>query len=361
MLRRFRMVEAQAAMEISGEVVSGRGEAASFTRLDWVVRQMVEQFGIDPHPGTLNLKLSEPRSMTNWRALRQAASHVITPPAGSGFCAARCHPFTLDGVPAAAVVPDVPGYPDDTLELVAAIHVREHLGLDDGSRVATRAFRPFAVRAVMFDVDGTLLDSVPAYFEIARLAAEPYGYAVTIEQIRHSLSTAQSFWRAVVPEDTPDRDARMKIMSATARREWPRVLGERARPFEHVHAALASLHARGLKLGIVTSAQGEVIDVLRGCGLADYFSAIVTGSDVARRKPDPEGLVKCLAMLGVDAGEALYVGDTPLDVDASRSAGTHVLGVLTGAADSAMLSRSGADRLLPHLGAIDGLIGARNS
>lgn len=343
-------------MEISGEVVSGRGEAAGFTRLDWVVRQSIDQFGIDPHPGTLNLKLTGASSLATWQTIRQAASHVITPPAGSGFCAARCHPFSLDGVPAAAVVPDVPGYPDDTLELIAAIHVREHLRLDDGHRIATRALRPFAVRAVMFDVDGTLLDSVPAYYEIARLAVEPFGYAVTMEQIRHSLATAQSFWRAVVPEGLDDREARMKTMSATARREWPRVLRECARPFEHVHAALAGLHARGVKLGIVTSAQGEVIDVLRAFGLADYFDAIVTGSDVARRKPDPEGLVKCLAILGIDPGEALYVGDTPLDVDASRAAGTNVLGVLTGAADSAMLSRSGADRLLPNLRAIDQLI-----
>lgn len=343
-------------MEIYGEVVSGRGEAAGFTRLDWVVRQSIDQFGIDPHPGTLNLKLSDLRSLANWQAIRQAAAHVIEPPAGSSFCAARCHPFSLDGVPAAAVVPDVPGYPNDTLELIAAIHVREHLRLDEGSRVAPRAFRPFGVRAVMFDVDGTLLDSVPAYYEIARLAAEPFGYAVTMEQIRHSLSTAQSFWRAVVPEGLGDREARVKTMSATARREWPRVLRECARPFEHVRVALAGLHARGLKLGIVTSAQGEVVDVLRAYGLADFFDAIVTGSDVTRRKPDPEGLVRCLAMLGVDAGEALYVGDTPLDVDASKAAGTKVLGVLTGAADSAMLSRSGADRLLPHLGAIDQLI-----
>ncbi len=343
-------------MEIAGSVVRGRGEAAGFTRLDWVVRQTVEHLGIDPFPGTLNLRLADAASLTNWSAIRSATGHALLPPASSNFCTARCHAFSIDGVPAAAVVPDVQGYPDDTVELIAAIHVREHLRLDDGHRVAARAFRPFAVRAVMFDVDGTLLDSVPAYFEIARLAAEPFGYAVSMEQIRHSLSTAQSFWRAVVPDGTPDRDARMKTMSATARREWPRVLSEQARPFDHVHAALAGLHARGLKLGIVTSAQGEVIDVLRGFGLAGYFDAIVTGSDVARRKPDPEGLVKCLDMLGVAAGEALYVGDTPLDVDASRGAGTYSLGVLTGAADSAMLTRCGADRLLPHLGAIDQLI-----
>lgn len=345
-------------MDISGNVVSGRGEAAGFTRLDWVVRQSVDHLGIDPYPGTLNLKLSDASSLANWSAIRSAASHVLEPPAGSGFCAARCHAFTLDGLPVAAVIPDVSGYPQDTLELIAAVHVREQLRLDDGSHVAARPFKPYAVRAVMFDVDGTLLDSVPAYFEIARLAVEPFGYAVSMEQIRHSLATAQSFWRAVVPEDVADRDAHMKTMSATARREWPRVLREQARPFEHVHAALATLHARGLKLGIVTSAQGEVIEVLRAFGLAHYFDAIVTGSDVVRRKPDPEGLVKCLEMLGIDPGEALYVGDTPLDVDASRAAGTRSLGVLTGAGDSAMLTRCGADRMLPHLGAIDRLIAA---
>jgi len=69
----------------------------------------------------------------------------------------------------------------------------------------------------------------------------------------------------------------------------------------------------------------------------------VTGKDVTRRKPAPEGLLKCATALRIAPHEAVYVGDTPLDVQASRAAGMASVGVLSGAGDSALLSATGPD------------------
>jgi HAD superfamily hydrolase (TIGR01509 family) len=333
---------------LRGTLVRGRGEAAGFTQLDWVRRQLLGHFGIDPHPGTLNLRIAESIDRSLWESLRRSPGATIDPPDASS-CQARGYAMRLDGLPVAAVVPDVPGYPDDTVELVASVAVREHFGIDDGHTLSVEPWAPLQVRAVLFDVDGTLVDSLDAYFEIARLACTAHGYAVTMAQVLHSLATGQSFWRSVVPDDAPDREGTLKAMSAHARREWPRVLREHCRVHAAVGATLDALKARGFELGIVTAGDGAVVELLREAGLGKHFSAVVTGKDVARRKPDPEGLALCLERMGVAASEAAYVGDTPLDIDASHAAGAYVLGVLSGAADSAMLTRHAPHRLMPTL------------
>jgi beta-phosphoglucomutase-like phosphatase (HAD superfamily) len=95
----------------------------------------------------------------------------------------------------------------------------------------------------------------------------------------------------------------------------------------------------------VTGSSGGSLEPLRDAGLMDLFQAVVTSGDVRRRKPDPEGLVRCAAALEVAPVDAVYVGDTPLDVLAARSAGMFAIGLLGGAGDSAMLSASRPDRL----------------
>jgi len=341
---------------ITGTLARGRGEAAGFTRLDWVRQQMIGHVGIDPHPGTYNVQVSHEASRAAWRAVRAGDASVIEPPAGSGFCRGFLHPMRVAGTPAAAVVPDVADYTEDTIELVSAIGLREHHGHAEGEQVALEPWRPIRARAIVFDVDGTLVDSVAAYFEIARVAAALYDYPITMQHVKTALESGRSFWNEVVPQDAPDRDARMKAMVARARAAWPSVVNEHARLFPNLATTLRTLADAGFTLGIVTAGDGQVISHLRAAGLADAFRSVVTGKDVAKRKPDPEGIVKCVDELGFAPDEVVYVGDTPLDVQASRGAGVHVFGVLTGASSSATLTRAGADRLLATLDGIERLV-----
>jgi len=102
----------------------------------------------------------------------------------------------------------------------------------------------------------------------------------------------------------------------------------------------------GIALGIVSGARPEVLELLREAGILDRFDSIVLAADVSRRKPDPEGIVKCLRQLRVSPERAVYIGDTPIDIQASRAAGVRAVGVLTGACDSAMLSAHEPDRLV---------------
>ena len=332
--------------EIEGRLVSGLGRAAGFTQMDWVRRQLIELAGIDPHPGTVNLALGDDRNRRRWRRWRDAPGDRMEPPDPTS-CGARCYPVQIAGrVPGAVVLPEVDGYPEEKVELVAALPLRRHLSLEEGAQLAVMPCRPLPAKAVLFDIDGTLVDSVGAYLEVARVAAAPQGLEVTAEHVRRSLATGSNFWHGIVPDDRIDRDALMKAMSAHAAREWPRVLREHGRVFEGLARTLDAMKRQGILLGIVSGARPEVLELLRQDDVLDRFDSVVLGADVSRRKPDPEGILKCLHTLGVRPEAAVYVGDTPVDIEASRAAGARAIGVLTGAGDSAMLSRHAPDRLV---------------
>ena len=331
---------------IQGQLVRGLGKAADFTQLDWVRRQLIEHAGIDPHPGTVNLALGDTANRTRWRKWRELPGHAMVP-ADAAFCSARCYPVRIeDRIPAAVVLPEVAGYPEDKLELVAALPVRRHLSLDESALLKVELCRPLVAKAVLFDLDGTLVDSVGAYLEVARNAARLYGLEVTEGHVRHALATGSSFWKGVVPEDRHDAEAIIKALSAHAGREWPRVLREHGKVFEGLAQTLDAIKRMGIRLGIVSGARPEVLELLRRDGILDRFDSIVLAADVSRRKPDPEGIVKCLRELGVASDAAVYVGDTPVDIQASRAAGVRAVAVLTGAGDSVMLSMHWPDRLL---------------
>ena len=120
---------------LRGALVDGLREGQRFMAIDWVRQRFRDLLGIDPYPGTVNLRLDGEADRAAWARLRSAPG-IPFPPEG-GFCAATCYRATIRGatgpaIPAAIVVPHVPGYPPDKLELVAAVNVRAALGLQAG-------------------------------------------------------------------------------------------------------------------------------------------------------------------------------------------------------------------------------------
>jgi HAD superfamily hydrolase (TIGR01549 family) len=341
---------------IEGNLVRGLGRAAGLTQIDWVCRQLIDLVGIDPHPGTVNLRVEDAadrRRLQSWRGL---SGHAIEP-LGKGFCHMRCYPVRIARqVPGAVLLPEVADYPEDKVELVAALPIRRHLSLGENARVRLDLCRRLSAKAVLFDIDGTLVDSVGAYFEVARCAAGQFGFEVTEAHVRRALATGSNFWKGVVPQDRRDRDAVEKELSMHAAREWPRVLQEHGRVFDGIGKILEELSSLGIRLGIVSGAKPDVLELLRAEGILDRFDAVILGSDVGRRKPDPEGIFRCLNQLKVAPDAAVYVGDTPVDIQASRAAGVQAVGVLTGAGDSTSLSVDGPDRLISSLAKLPAIL-----
>lgn len=125
-----------ARLTLSGRVVAGSGQGTHFTQLTWARKAFVDKLGIDPFPGTLNLKMKDPEALRQWKDLKAKPGIAVAPPPDSEFCRARCYRVLLAGdVRAAIVYPEVPDYPEDQLELIAPFSLRERLELADGDRV----------------------------------------------------------------------------------------------------------------------------------------------------------------------------------------------------------------------------------
>jgi CTP-dependent riboflavin kinase len=121
-------------MRVSGTVASGKGDGSHFTELDWVKKQFVEKFGFEPFPGTLNVLL---KNATNRDILEvnQERTVAIEPPEKS-YCKGIALRTTISStVMGAIIVPQVPGYSLDLLEIVAPMNLRGRLHLKDGDTV----------------------------------------------------------------------------------------------------------------------------------------------------------------------------------------------------------------------------------
>lgn len=362
-MRRVAQADDQ-VLSLAGQVRTGLGQGAGFTALDWARAQFLEHCGIDPHPGTLNIVLEDPGHRATWAAMRRRPAPIVRPPTPEA-CDATLYPVAIGGsnplghahgLTGAVVLPDVDGYPDDQLEIIAAVNLREHFGLSDGASLDVELQRRVSVTSVVFDVDGTLLNSLDGYCLAASRATERYGYEVTIEHVRHALNSCQPFWDFVIPDDEPKDDERIAELRDATMRHWPDALAEVVSVLPGIPEALERLRSAGVRLGIYTGSTGESFPPLRDAGLLDLFEVIVTANDVERRKPDPEGIVHCIGELGVSAADAAYVGDSRADIRASLAAGVTAIGVLTGAGDSASLATTGAHRVSEHAGGVPGLL-----
>ncbi len=118
---------------LHGVLRDGKGDGGIFTQLGWVRKQFQEKLGFDPYPGTLNLQVKGDSSIA---ALRKRAGIMIEPEA-PGYCEAKCLNVTVNGKAKATwIIPDVPGYPMDLIELMAPVSLRDKLSLKDGDIVS---------------------------------------------------------------------------------------------------------------------------------------------------------------------------------------------------------------------------------
>jgi riboflavin kinase len=117
---------------LTGVVISGKGEAGAFTQLSWLRAQFRAKFGLDPYPGTLNVRLDKRLAGDLLSALPWVSIDAQEP----GYCVARALRVEINGRASAVwILPEVAGYPTDQIELMADQSLRALLGLKDGNRV----------------------------------------------------------------------------------------------------------------------------------------------------------------------------------------------------------------------------------
>ena len=215
------------------------------------------------------------------------------------------------------------------------------------------------VDAVMFDLDGTLIDSVPIYYEIidiifAKLGVPP----VPRKTLLDAMDDGDFDWDFVLPDSMKNRKEELRekareIIDKIA----PPMFRENVKLIPGTAAVFNEITAMGARIGLVTSTPSEQMRIkmppLRSAGLEKLFEVIVTADDVLNKKPAAEPLVKCSEMLGITPDKCVYVGDTRVDIRAGKAAGMKTVGVLTGFDDYDALKNETPDvilRSITHLG-----------
>jgi pyrophosphatase PpaX len=193
----------------------------------------------------------------------------------------------------------------------------------------------------LFDLDGTLIDSVALIHASYRHALATHGHVEPpYEEWLAGLGTplAQQFARFA--SDPRAIDA----LCATYREHNLRHHDGSVRAYDGIAAALSALRARGLRLGVVTSKRSD--GARRGlalCGLASFFDDVVALDDVEKHKPDPEPVLAALARLDARAGRTIYIGDSTHDLAAGRAAGVRTGAALWGPFPRAWLAHEEPD------------------
>ncbi len=212
-------------------------------------------------------------------------------------------------------------------------------------------------QAVLFDLDGTLVDGRDAIVDAFAHALDATGLrpvprAHVEALVGHPLD---AMFLALAPQASRyDVPKLTEIYMARFAERAPTLL----RLASGATEALASL--RGTPIGIVTTKRRAAAELaLRVVGVRDAFSAVVGLEDASHAKPHPAPVVEGARRLGVPAARCVVVGDTPLDVTAAKRAGAAAVGVLGGASERRALEAAGADVVLEDLHALPSALGRR--
>ena len=193
------------------------------------------------------------------------------------------------------------------------------------------------LRAVLFDWDGTLLDSAEATFRSYQKLFGSFG--IEFDRARFAATYSPDWYRtyaavALSREHWPAADARWLELYAA---EEPSLISGAA-------DAVTLVRAAGLSTGLVTSGSRARIERdLSKLSAATLFDVLVCSEDAAHKKPHPDPLNRALARLGVSPEHAACIGDSPEDVEMSRAAGVFSVAIAGAFPNHEALKASGAD------------------
>jgi HAD superfamily hydrolase (TIGR01549 family) len=211
------------------------------------------------------------------------------------------------------------------------------------------------VAAVIFDLVGTLIDSIDIYFSIVEKALERLNLpGVSRSQILAAAESEDFKWELVLPQDVLSR--KEKIIDeawAVINEIAPQMFADKLEIIQGVEGIVENLSSSGLKIGLVTSTQRKFLETkmqpLKNGGVDTLFEAIITSDDVEKRKPSPDPLIACALQLDMKPGNCVYIGDTTTDIKAGKAAGMRTIGVLTGFDEYSALENENPDAIIENV------------
>ena len=215
------------------------------------------------------------------------------------------------------------------------------------------------VKAILFDLDGTLIDSAPLYYQIIDIVFERLGVPpASRETLQEAMDDGFFDWDFVLPAAMKSRKEALVVEARAIIDEIaPPLFRRQLKLIPGAVDVCGKIAACGLKIGLVTSTPRDYIAVklapLRKAGIVKLLQAIVTADDVVNKKPHAEPLIKGSQKLGVAAEQCVYVGDTRVDIRAGNAAGMKTVGVLTGFDDFDALKKESPDAIVNSIAHLD--------
>ena len=210
------------------------------------------------------------------------------------------------------------------------------------------------VEAVLFDVDGTLIDSVLAHAKAWHEAFSKHGFEIDVDVIRSQIGKGTDM---LVPDLLGDADTAKKLMPLLSKahgqifhdKYLPHVRG-----FPGVADFFSRLRRDGKKLALASSARGEELAQFKKiAGIGDFELPQTSSDDVEKSKPHPDIFqAASKALGGVEPSKCVVVGDSPYDVRAAKRAGMHTVGVLCGGFAEKDLRSAGCDLVYDDIAAL---------
>lgn len=205
--------------------------------------------------------------------------------------------------------------------------------------------------AILFDLDGTLLNTLEDLKDSCNAALEACGYAPrTLDEVRRFVGNGVGLLiRRALPEGVGEEEWARCL--ALFKAHYQNNLDNKTRPYPGIEQALDALLARGYRIGVVSNKFDAAVKAL----CAHHFPRIqvaVGEREGVRKKPAPDSALAAAQALGVQPASALYVGDSEVDIQTARNAGMDCLSVDWGFRPEAVLREAGATRIIHSPGAL---------
>ncbi len=202
------------------------------------------------------------------------------------------------------------------------------------------------VKGVIFDLDGTLIDSYEAIYLSFKYAYEQMGLPpLPYEEVKKAvgLGLGKTF------HDLLGEDRVAQALSYFFEK-YETVFREHTRILPDVPQVLNSLHSRGIPMAVASNKVGNYSRaIFKHFHLETFFVVILGEGDVAQNKPDPEMIYFALRKMGVDKEHGIFVGDSVVDIRTARNAGMRVFAVPTGNTDRSDLEKAAPTYFLNRL------------
>jgi phosphoglycolate phosphatase len=223
----------------------------------------------------------------------------------------------------------------------------------------------FPFDLVMFDLDGTLIETAPEIFDAVSDTLARFDLpAVTQKQVDDWIGhgTRELLIQALAFTDKTDQAAvrasdSLKLIEAEFVANYQKRCGTRSTLYPHVRETLQALRQAGVKLAVVTNKEGQYTQtVLKAHGLQDAFDRVISGDSMPTKKPKPNGIWACIDQFGVALDHCLFVGDSSIDIATAKNAGVQVWALPYGYNMGAKIEDSHPDRIIADCSVIFNLI-----